>query len=317
MGLQLSFTSDNVKKNPYDYPKLKLANGERALLTIVQNPFTEYVHNLQKPVLDDQNQVVMSTKERADGTEYQVPKLTFVSNPICLGDAEVLEEDGIDPANCPMCLRAVEDKYMRPKRRFAMHVIRTNTRPNSFDPVEPASHSLVIWAFTDNIFGKLASYQEKWGLDKHDLELGPCTDATFQKADLNVSPKTVLTDEIKAAVFSEKNRAEDPTVFCGMRKSRAAIDADLAAIDAQWAKAEGKTDADSEAIRSTESLSSGIDALLSDEPKAETPKAEAAPAAEGEKSLSLDDLPAAKKEEPAKAAPAPAGDSLDDILNGL
>ena len=54
MGKQLSFTEENVKKNPFDYPKLKLAKGETARLTVVENPYSEWVHNIQKPLLDEQ-----------------------------------------------------------------------------------------------------------------------------------------------------------------------------------------------------------------------------------------------------------------------
>lgn len=309
MGIQLTFTDDNVKKNAFDFPKIKLANNETALLTVVESPWSEYVHNLQKPVLDSDNQVIMLTKDKKDGTQYQVPKTAWVSNPICLGNPEVLQKDGIDPDNCPACARAAAgERGFQPKRRFAVHVIRTATRAGSFDPLDPPSHQLFIWAFSDNIFDKLVNFNSKFGLTKTALELGPCTDANFQKAELGVANRMVIDQATIDAVFAEKNRAEDPTVFCGSRKTKQRVEDDLAIIDAEWAKSRG--DVKSVAVTTTESLSAGLDALIKDEDDTVTG---ATTVKSVEPVTSFDGL------EPKQKAPvaAPQQLSTDDLLDGL
>lgn len=309
MGKTLSFTEENVKKNPYDYPKLKLTKGETALLTYVEDPVAEYVHRIEKPMLDEAGNVLYTTKDRLNGTQYQVPKTTWVSSPICLGDADVLDEEGIDPANCPICERAAAgEKGARPKRRFAMHVIRTNTVPNTFDANETGA-SLIIWAFTDQIFNQLFALQKQWGLDKHDLQLGPCEDAVMQKAKLAIAPGTAVTEDIKKKVYVDKNKADDPTIFCGTRKSKDRILEDLAQVDAQWAKSNGDTDS-GDVVSDSVDLSSGISSLLDEEPAPakETPKAKTEPA------TSVEDLP---DSEPAPKAAASKTLDVDDILGDL
>lgn len=332
MGTQLSFTEENIKKNPFDYPKLKLAKGENARLTIVEDPYSEYVHSIQKPQLDERGNVLYRTAERKDGTEYQVPKLTWVSSPICLGERDVLDENGIDPDNCPVCARAAAgEKGFYPKRRFAMHVIRTNTRPKTFDAVDPYSGQLIIWAFTDTIFNKLFGFQKEFGLKDHDLKLGPCTDENFQKAELNVANDTAVEPKMRKAIFDEKNRAEDPSVFCGMRKTKARIEEDLAQVDAQWALAKGE-DPDEEGFPTAASLNEGIGALLSeDEPEEEAPKkakaktkAKAKEETKVEPAVSFDDLPdllgddsEGDEEEAPKTEKSDGAISLDDLLDNL
>lgn len=310
-GFQLSFSEENVKKRPFDFPKLKLASGETARLTIVESPYSEYVHTVEKPVLDDSNRIVMQTKERfKDKTEYQVEKLTFVSNPICLGDREVLEKDGIDPENCPICARAAEGvRRFFPKRRFAMHVIRTNTAPGKFEP-NGTGQQLLIWAFTDQIFNKLVEINNDFPLANHDLKLGPCTDADFQKADLAAANGTVVTDEIRATIFDEKNRSEDPTVFCGQRKSLALVEADLAQVDAVYARAAG--DEDDASDISIKDLSTGISSILEEDGAGDGVPEVKADAVEP--ATSVEDL-VPSSAEPSK--PAGGGSSLDDLFENL
>jgi hypothetical protein len=323
MGKQLSFTEENVKKNPYDYPKLKLAKGESARLTVVENPYSEWVHNIQKPQLDEAGNLLYKTMTRKDDTEYQTPRLSFVSNPICLGKDEALDADGIDPENCPVCARAAAGgKGFFPKRRFAMHVIRTVTAPNSNKAQDPYAGSLIIWAFTDNVFSEIFRLNNEHGLDEHDLILGPCEDATFQKAKLSIAKDTAPTEEQKKAIFAEKNRSEDPTVFCGNRKSEARILDDLKVVDDTWALVKGDGEAEP-----TASLNDGISALLDDtkdeqgwsktgpdEPKPAPAAAASEPTPVGSFD-ELPDTPAAAPEKP-KVASKPTT-NIDDILDGL
>lgn len=311
MGRQISFSDENVKKNPFDFPKVKLAKGETARLTVVENPYTEYVHTIQKPILDESGNVVYQTKEKKDGTEYQVPKLTFVSNPICLGDPDVLDAEGIDPENCPVCARAAEgERGFQPKRRFAMHVIRTNTKPGGFEP-NGTGYQLLIWAFTDQNYNKLNELRKDFPLKDHDLKLGPCEDAVFQKADLNAAGNTAVDDDTRAKIFNDKTKAEDPTVFCGTRKSKARIEEDLAQVDAVWAKANKEED-NGPSVTSAAALSEGLGNLLKDDEDT----ANGVPTTSAEPITDLDGLTGGS-EKPAAAKSSSEATSLDDILNDL
>lgn len=329
MSSQVTFTEENVKKNAYDFPKLKLTQGERALLTVVENPYMEYVHQIEKPVLDEAGNIAMITKTRfKDQTQYETEKLQFVSNPICLGTKSVLEEKGIDPDNCPACARAAGgEKGFYPKRKFAVHVIKTNTKPNSFDPTQPLSSSLFIWAFTDTIFSQLVDFQKRWGLKTHDLNLGPCEDPQFQRAKLNIDSGTVLDEKARAAIFAPENRAEDPTVFCGTRKTKERLLEDLAQIDDVRNKANKvNPEAGAAKVSTTAALSEGLGALL-DEDTSTGAETVSTPEPAGDLDSLFSDPktdadgwavdPEDQKTADEAAAKPSADAELDDLLSGL
>jgi hypothetical protein len=151
MGKVIDFDEANVIKKgggDYDFPKLKLtAKGDIARILLLESPTYEWVHTLNHPVIED-GIPVMQTKQTRRGEDYQVNKMAFVSRPICQGDDGILEEKGLDPKNCAVCAYAEEnpDRMKAPERRFAMHVIKYNTKKNG-DIITPFGVQVLVWAF--------------------------------------------------------------------------------------------------------------------------------------------------------------------------
>lgn len=330
MASPITFTEDNVKKNALDFPKVKLALNERARLSIVENPIVEYYHQIQKPVLDDNNQVVMKTVEKKDGTEYTTPKLSWVSTVICLGTESVLADKGIDPDNCPVCKRAADgQKGFFPKRRFIVHVIKTNTKPGSFEPTKNSDGSLstqvLIWSFTETIFNKLVEFQTGFGLTKHDINYGPCTDADFQKAEVNIAPDTALDEAARKNIFTEDSKAPDPSAFAGMRKTKERLEDDLAIVDEAWAKSKGGEVDQGSSVTSAAALSEGLASLLDEDDTTSGATTVTEPVADldslVEGTTVEKDAEGWAKEAPAESKPAAESSSkelnVEDILNSL
>ncbi len=331
MANPITFTEEHVKKNARDYPKVSLAMGERALLTVVENPVLEYQHQIQKPVLDEQNNIVMQTKDKKDGTQYQTPKLAWVSTVICLGDPDKLQKDGIDPDACPACARAADgQKGFFPKRRFLVHVIKTATKPGSWEPTRNADKSVntqvLAWSFTDVIFNKLVEYQSGFGLKTHDIYYGPRTNPGFDTADVNIAPNTVLDEAARANIFTDDSKCEDLSVFAGFRKNKARMEDDLAIVDEAFAKANGTEASTGAKVTSTAALSEGIASLLDDDTTSgattvSEPVADLDSLVGGSTTVTEEKwADKAPEEEPAaKAAPEPSGKELDvdDILANL
>ena len=242
---RVEFTNENKKStNNYEYPKLKLAQGEKARIVVgLEAPVMEYVHTLRKPQL--MNGVPdMETLKRKDGTEYQAYKKAFIGNPICLGREEVLEDKGSDPQNCPMCALAAENSEYTdpPKRRYAMHVMRYRTKGNTADIQTPFSVELLVWSFTQTVFNKLTDIRndiEGGDLRKHDLILGPCTNANFQQFDITPSLKKAewMASKENGAIFLEtwkENQIPDLTIAVGSVKQRSWIEQDVETIRDAW-----------------------------------------------------------------------------------
>lgn len=343
---RVEFKSENkVATTNYDYPKLKLKNGERARILLLEDPVVEYVHTLRKPqVINGVPQ--MFTDKRKDGTEFETNKMDFLSRPICLGDATLLADKGSDPKNCPMCKLAQTnpDFTSAPQRRYAMHVIRYRTKGGTSDIVTPFSVETLVWSFTDKTFNKIIDFKEEWeDLRKHDLLLGPCTNETFQQYDISVSAKAAWLEDderrkLTALTFKE-NQIPDLTIACGSVKEKRWIDEDISVILAAWTEVNG---AESKVTPDSASLDSDLSDLLgggdtekwSDSaPEADPADAEkpSAPVADvddllGDLASGSDDAepevaPAAKKAAAPKAkkeeAAAPAVDNFDDLLGDL
>lgn len=270
---RVTFSDSNKKAtNNFDYPKLKLNQGEKARIVVgLEDPVMEYVHTLRKP------QIVggvpqMETAKRKSGEEYQAYKKDFVGNPICLGREEVLDEKGSDPQACPMCKLAADnsDYTDPPKRRYAMHVMRYRTKGNSSDVQTPFSVELLVWSFTQTVFNKLVDIRndiEGGDLRKHDLVLGPCTNATFQQFDITPSLKKAewMVDKERATLFQEtwkENQIPDLTIAVGSKKRDEWIKEDIQTIREAWAEVKR-----AEAGESTTSLDTDLGSLLDDDPK--------------------------------------------------
>lgn len=252
---------DANRKQTESYPKLKLDTKEKARIAVLETPLCEYVHTLRAPKID-RGKPVMEKKSRRDGSTYEDYVYDFIGNPICLGDFSVLEERGVDPSNCPACaLARSSDAILPPKRRFAMHVLRYNTKPGSFDLQSPFSVKLEAWGFTDERFNKLLEIKKEWadsgGLLGHDILLGPCDDKVFQKFDINVSQKSEWksSSDRKAMVKEslENNKAEDLSVFCGRKVIAKYMEEDLERVLARWRVVNGEEPV-ADPLSKTESL---------------------------------------------------------------
>lgn len=172
------------------YPRLKLAKDERKRIVCVESPWMEWTHRLEAPkIVGGVANKVMRT--RKDKTQYEDYEMEFISNVICLGDPGTLQQSGSDPANCPACESAARGTGVEgAKRRYSMTVVEYAIRQSAdFALMDPPSASLVIWAFTSRMYDRLLGIQRQWtNLREHDLLLGPCEDAGFQRYNVEVAP---------------------------------------------------------------------------------------------------------------------------------
>lgn len=318
--------SNKVQSTNFDFPKLKLKNGQRARILLLEDPIMEYRHSLDKPKVEN-GTPKMGTFKRKDGTEYQDYEKQFISTPLCTGDFDVLRERGSDPANCLMCKMAHEhpDWVKAPQARYAMHVINYKIKPGeSFETNTPFAVETLVWAFSQTMFNRIVDFKTEWtDLRQHDLLLGPCTNEGFQKFEITVGAKAAwLESEDRKRLTLETfegQKIPDLSIACGSKKEERWIRIDLDAIAEAWAVVNGSGLTPGPTGRVEDSSTSLTDdlATLLDTPAAEAPAA--APA-------STEDLDAllgeAKEEKPAPAAeakkedPAPA-ESFDDLLAGL
>lgn len=270
---RVGFTESNKKStNNFDFPKLKLNQGEKARIVVgLEDPVMEYVHTLRKPQIVN-GVPQMETAKRKNGEEYQAYKKDFVGNPICLGRDEVLDDKGLDKDMCPMCALAAEnpDYTDAPKRRYAMHVMRYRTKGNTSDVAQPFSVELLVWSFTQTVFNKLVDIRneiEGGDLRKHDLILGPCTNQTFQQFDITPGLKRAewMASQERGATFKEtwlENQIPDLTIAVGSKKREEWIKQDVETIREAWAEVKAYESGDT----STD-LDTDLSGLLDDEPK--------------------------------------------------
>lgn len=320
---KVAFDKGNKSQSFSEYPKLSLDKGERARIVVLEDPTMEWVHALRKPTLVD-GAPVYDTRTGKGGATSQELRTDFVGQHICLGDAEVLQDKGVDVVNCPTCKASQEsDAIEGPKRRFAMHVLRYRTQPGSFTVQDPFQVEILAWVFADNRFNTLVDLQEEWGdLRKHDLMLGPCEVKQYQKYDIQVAAKAewLANDERKKIVKSayanntiKGDAGLQPLI--GRKQDILAIQSDIqtvfAANDAAFGG--GLKDA-AAAAGEKEAFEQEVADLLGDSletvSSTDTAAADEGIVGEGEDFASATDD---------DAAPAPMGgtESLDDLLSGL
>lgn len=243
---RVGFSAENkVATKNYDFPKLKLKVGERARILVgLEDPLVEYAHTLQKPqIVNGVPTTKNETNEKTNVTRV-VNVMDFVTRALCLGDPTILDAQGSDPKNCPMCQLAKEhpDMTKPPQRRYAMHVVRYRTKGGSTDIQEPFSAETLVWAFTDQVFNKIIDAAEEWGdLRKHDLLLGPCqAPEYFQKFDISVAAKAAWLESPERKQFVvesfKNNKIPDLTIALGSAKQKQWVLEDIQAIMEAWAE---------------------------------------------------------------------------------
>jgi hypothetical protein len=300
-----------VSKINYDYPKLKLGKDEKARIVLIEkSPVFEWVHELRRPKIVD-GVPQMETKQRRDKTEYQDHVMDFLSKPICLGDAGTLDNDGLDPKNCPVCALAKRnpDATKAPVRRFATHVIRYQTRGGTYDITNPFSVEVLVWSFTERMFAQISEFREDWGdLRAKDLNL-LCTNQTFQNYDINVASKTeYLTDDARTQIVKAayaNNRIEDLTIACGRQTEERWLLSDIQKIEEAWAE----VSAIKRGSPSTTSLMDDLGAIAQQDGQ----WAAQAPAADEPASSA----PAQAVQQAQKPAPAASSTDLDAMFDGI
>ncbi len=262
-----------ISKTNYDFPKLKLKVGEFARIVLLEAPWTEWTHRLEKFSIQD-GKPVWIKKTRMNGTEYEVRQKDFISNPICLGKQEIIEGDGkgLDPQNCPICALAKENPELAeaPKRRFAVNAVRYRTKPGGNVLTTPFSVDWVVWQFPEKRAGRIISLREEWGdLRKHDLILGPCeAPESFQKYEINISPRAewLEDDDRKQRTLAtyNDNKMDDLAAACGSIKEPTWLNQDIEQVRESWFQVQATEGKAADPVAPQQSLSDGLAGLMDD-----------------------------------------------------
>ncbi len=261
---RMSFDPKNKNAAFGDYPKLKLKKDERARVLCIEEPVFAYSHSLRAPTIVN-GKAKMETVKRGN-EEVEQYAMDFLGQPLCLGDRGILQDNGLDPKNCPVCEMArTTDMVSAPQRRFAMHVVKYATKQNSFEPAVPFSVQLVVWAYQDKVYNKLTDIVTEWGsLQNHDLLLGPCTVEMYQTFDIGVAAKAAWmeSEENKLLVVTtfKENQTKDLESFCGRKSELKWLQDDLEKIRARWRVVNHESE------EAAPSLAEGMTDLLATQP---------------------------------------------------
>jgi hypothetical protein len=241
---QIDWTPEHKRTTNLEFDRLKLKVGERARIVCLEKPSFAWVHTMRAPKIVD-GRATKVVKKRKDGTEFADWDMDFVGRPQCNGDFATITEEGLDPKNCPVCARAKEsEEVAAPERRFAMNIIKYNTKADG-SVVSPFGCSSQVWTFTEGIFNKLYDIaQEYGGLVGRDMVLGPCqVPEAFQKFDISAGAKNIweADDAIKKIVVEthQNNRVEDIEATCGRKVENRWLKEDVNKVAARWRVANG------------------------------------------------------------------------------
>ncbi len=326
---QIDWTPEYKRTTNVEFDRLKLKVGERARIVLMEKPTFTWVHTLRAPKIVDgkANKVI---KKRKDGTEYADWDMDFVGRPQCLGDHGIIADEGLDAKNCPVCARAKDsEEAAAPERRFAMNVIKYNTKSDG-SLVAPFGCSSVVWSFTEGIFNKLYDIaQEYGGLVGRDLILGPCQPPeAFQKFDITAGAKNLweADDKIKNVVTEtyQGNRIEDLEAACGRKAEARWLKEDLNKIAERWRIAHGDKAAPADSTEKGEvaSLKGELDNLLSPTPPQQTSNTQTYPDPAEQGSRALHGVPVepytdAEKAEMSTEQPKSDPEDFASLLSGL
>ena len=195
-------------RNANRIPKLSLDKGEQARICVLEeSPRQVFVHTFQKVVTDDRGKPIEIHDTWPDGSPNVRYQSEYAGKYRCLGDPEVVNSAGADPANCPACRGHIENPsaIKAAQARFLVKILKYNTKPGSFAPTKPFAASLIAWDLTSRRFEELqALYEEHGDLRNKDLLLGPCEDKTYQKFSILIGSDKAIwqqnTDYIKELI---------------------------------------------------------------------------------------------------------------------
>lgn len=243
---QIDWTPEFRRTTTLEFDRLKLKVGERARIVCLEKPTFTWVHTMRAPKVVD-GRASQIVKKRKDGSEYVDWDMDFIGRPQCIGDHGIIDDEGLDTKNCPVCKAAKESEELQtPERRFAMNVIKYNTRSDG-TPVEPFGCSSLVWTYTEGIFNKLSDIVKEYGgLVGKDLILGPCqVPEAFQKFDISVGAKNLweTSDDVKKIVVDthKNNRIEELEAACGRKVEARWLKEDIEKIKKRWRTAHGET----------------------------------------------------------------------------
>jgi hypothetical protein len=342
-----TFGADKVRKSATSYPKLKLDKGQIArIVCIEKGPVYEWVHSLNKPKISpvDGKPKMIWVKKKGSDEQYQDHDMEFVGTPICLGDPDVLEEKGVDPAKCPACRLAAETDYLKPpSRRFAIHILQYETKPGTPNLITPFSVRCLAWVMSEGRFTQVTQVLSEFATEgedpdprKVDLILGPCENQAFQNYSIKAAQACALVaskDNLTRGMETYKeNQADDLSPLCGRKADLRYLTNDLSDIQETWHKIRNGGPSQVVEADVTDSLDSSLlDSAVStnelpvtEETKGFSPtKADAAPGQgdplnEFKVGGSAQEIPGSAEEEPAAAKPADSDvPDLDDLLATL
>lgn len=333
-----TFGSDKVRQSSTSFPKLKLAYDEVVRVVCAEpGPTYEWIHSLQKPKISplDGKPKMIWVKKRNSEDQVQDYDMEFIGTPICLGDPDVLEEKGVDPAKCPACKLAGDTDYVKPPvRRFAIHVLKYETKPGTPNLVTPFSVRCMVWVLSESRFSEVTQVLSEFATDgqdpdprKIDLILGKCESAAFQKYNIKAAQACALTaskENLARGVETYKeNHAPDLSPFCGRKADLRYLTNDLSDISEAWHKINsGSTGQVVEADVSDTLDSSLLDSDPVEEKKftpatADAPPGEGDPLNEFKQGGSQQDVPSTTEEAPMKTEKEQDIPDLEDLLAGL
>lgn len=339
---------NKAKTGRLDYPTLKLGKGEQARIVVMeQHPFTEFVHNIEAPILDDNGQPVMVTKNFGKNSSREVIDKSFVGRHRCFGRFEVLRDKGSDPEQCPTCKAARDGEGIEPPLQyFVAHVFRYATRPGTFTPQEPMSGQLLAWKINAKRWNELIDLCVEHGADDKprdirslDLTLGPCTNEGWQQYDIKAGAhcrwRKDKTSQAFVAEVYRNNKAEDLSPLIAPVVSLEQARDDIRAVQAKYDVMNGRV---APVASSAEEAHVGkaVDEILGDvlggEPADEQASSDElddvlggigdGADADGETDDSQDDDTRSEPTAPGSSTPPPtsepSGDAeFDDLLQGL
>lgn len=261
---KVTFT-DDIKTRParQTYPKLRLKKDEKARIQLVDisEIQMEYIHNLEAPVIENGQGVMM------DGGKY---KMRYMGSPISFGDPGILNDRGLDPEHCPISKFAKEhpEWVKAPRRKFGMHILRYRTKPNSHEIAKPFSVEHNVWLFSDKVWETLKGFANEWGdLRQRDLLL-TCTNETFQTFEITIANKAewladATTTKANFTMAQETYKAgveefPDLTEALGSKKREDWVIEDLAEIEEAWSVVLGRKVATSQEAQLDGIIGSGV-----------------------------------------------------------
>lgn len=272
-----TFGQDKVRQSPTGFPKLKLEKDQITRVVCIEpGPVYEWVHNLQKPKISpvDGKPKMVWVKKRNSEDQVQDFDMEFVGTPICLGDPDVLEEQGIDPTKCPACKLSKETDFVRPpQRRFAIHVLQYETKPGTPNLSQPFSVRCLVWVMSEGRFTSVTEVLSEFSEDgndvdprKVDLILGKCESAAFQNYPIKAAQQCALTasrDNLQRGMQTyQENHASDLSAYCGRKVDIKYLSQDLEDIVTTWERVRNGGSKEREAPDVTDTLD--LDASLLD-----------------------------------------------------